>query len=285
MFEFLNYRAPIFIVIITFLVSSIGCNKYLDERNNKSIVIPQSYDDLMALMDANTTVNHGMGPGLLEIGTDDYYLLPTVLQSQKEFEKENYLWYPEPVYTLSATNLQWKSPYISVFIANTVLGQVDRIQKGSTFEYNRTKGTALFLRAYSYFLLAQVFCPPYEPNGDNKSPGLPLRTDSDISEPSIRYSVKETYDLIIKDLMEAADLLPESVEYTMRPSQTAAYGALAKVFLSMEIYDKALHYADLALSQYNILMDYKEYDVDAAVPFKILNEETIFFARGKDLTL
>lgn len=270
--------------LCSLLMMNTACEKFLSEKGTQSLVIPDSYDDLAALMDANTTVNLGMGPGLLEIGTDDYYLLTSVLNTQNPFEKENYLWEPAPHYTQAATNQQWKNPYTSVFVANTVLDYIDQIRENDPTRYNHVKGTAYFLRAYAFYLLAQAYCAPYDPNGSNQGPGLPLRTDADIATPSTRSTVEETYQQIVSDLKEAATLLPEAVEYAMRPSKAAANAALAKTCLVMENYEKALEHADVALSWYNRVMDYRTKNVTAVLPFEILNEETIFFARASGLS-
>src|SRR5690606_25730412 len=139
------------------------------------------------------------------------------------------------------------------------------------------RGEAYFIRGYAFYYLAQLYAKPYIPEGDNSSPGIPLRLSSDITIPSTRGSVEETYDQIIVDLTAAFDRLPEHVDYKTRPSKTAALAALARVYLTMERYDLAFETADDALNRYDKLIDFNELDVDASYPFEAFNDETIYF--------
>ncbi|MDR2282525.1 MAG: RagB/SusD family nutrient uptake outer membrane protein, partial [Sphingobacterium sp.] len=240
-----------------------GCEKFLDEKSTMSLMIPKSYADLQALMDANNNINTGIGPGLLEVGTDDYYLLPTVANSLQSFDKDNYFWNESPVYTTLTMNTQWTKPYIPVFVGNTVLDYVDRINEKDPFKYNMVKGSALFIKCYSYLLLAQVFAPPYRLSGDNEEPGIPLKMSSDVAEKTIRSTVNETYRHIVSGLEDAIALLPADIDNRMRPSRPAAYAALSRTYLIMGKYQEAMENAKLALKDYDALIDYATCDSNA----------------------
>src|SRR5690606_3113166 len=62
------------------------------------------------------------------------------------------------------------------------------------------------------------------------------------------------------------------------PSKQAAFGLLARVNLSIGDYGEAGRYADSCLRLYNVLMDYKDFQVgsDRDFPFPQMNEEVIF---------
>ncbi|WP_164123017.1 RagB/SusD family nutrient uptake outer membrane protein [Sphingobacterium sp. xlx-130] len=266
--------------IALLLLSSVfyGCEKFLDEKSTMSLMLPKTYDDLQALMDNNGSVNTGMGPGLLEVGTDDYYLLPTVANKLQTVDKDLYFWNEFPGYTTSITNTQWKRPYIPVFVGNTVLDYVDRINEKNPLKYNMVKGSAFFIKNYAYLLIAQTFAPPYNLSGTNEDPGIPLKMSSDVAEKTIRSTVKETYEHIVTDLKKAVTLLPADIDSRMRPSRPAAYAALSRTYLIMGRYQDAMENAELALKGYDVLIDYANCDSNATLPFKILNEETIFHA-------
>ena len=82
--------------------------------------------------------------------------------------------------------------------------------------------------------------------------GLPLRLDPDMNIPSVRSSVKQTYDQILKDLHEAINLLPVKQVAATRPSKVTALGYLTRAYLFMGDYEKALAYSLQAVNLQNI---------------------------------
>lgn len=266
-----------YIVGMIVLCSLVSCGDFLDEKPEKAMVIPSSYADLQALLDDDGRMNSTRHIGLLEIGADNYYLNQDVLDAQQPFERDCYLWHPNPIYSQIAINQQWTATYQPISVANVVLEQLERIHESDENAYNNIQGAALFFRGYSHFTLAQVYAPPYEPEGNNDQDGLPLRLTSDLDKMSSRSSVKDTYEQIIADLTTALALLPERVEFATRPSKPAAAAALARTYLAIEDYDQALRYAEMALEWYDYLMDYNQVDENLAMPFARFNEETIFY--------
>ncbi len=101
-----------------------------------------------------------------------------------------------------------------------------------------------FLRAHNYFMLVRMFG------------GVPLITEDTpdpIQNPMARASLAEVYNLIVSDLIFAAEKLPESWgDAPGKPTSGAAKSMLAKVYLTMATYplNDATNYqkaADMAL--------------------------------------
>jgi tetratricopeptide (TPR) repeat protein len=88
--------------------------------------------------------------------------------------------------------------------------------------------------------------------------------------------MQQSYTQIIKDLMTCASLLPENPLYKTRPSKPAAFAMLARVFLSMGNYDKALAYADSTLQLNNYLIDFNTLDSTSTAPVPLFNNEDVF---------
>jgi len=195
-----------------------------------------------------------------------------------DFEQGIYRWESEPYYIQGNINNFWSFCYRPVLIVNTVLDELPAMKGADSERGKEIKGAALFLRAFSFFHLAQVYCAPYDIGGNNQGLGIPLRLSPDFNVRSVRSTVQETYDRILLDLNEALDLLPNQSDYQTRPNKTAAYAMLARVYLSMEEYDKAGRCADEALKRYDVLMDYNTMDLSVNIPFPVMNEETIFYA-------
>src|SRR5690606_23448474 len=228
------------ILLILFSLSFLTCEKFLNIKEDQKIVIPETLNDLQALLDAAVYINYGYYPALLEIATDDFYLAPDVYSNATEFEKDNYLWRDYPLYLNQEINVSWMFPFRNLLIANTVLDELPNVESDDLVRKNEIRGTALFFRSYVFFQLAQVFCDVYELHGENIGPGLPLRLNPDFNEVSRRATVGETYGQIMTDLEEAVSLLPAATLVPTRPSRGAAYAAMAKICLAMGDYERAL---------------------------------------------
>lgn len=84
-------------------------------------------------------------------------------------------------------------------------------------------GEAKFFRAFAYFELLQIF-------GDAIIVTEPLDTDSEVLY-GVRNNRSEVVDLIVKDLQEAAELLPETSSETGRLNKYIALSMLSRVAL------------------------------------------------------
>jgi tetratricopeptide (TPR) repeat protein len=161
------------------------------------------------------------------------------------------------------------------------LDRIKKIEKtdGNTAQWNAVYASAMFYRASQYLALIWTYSKAY--SEENKTDmGIVLRNSSDFNAVSHRSSITECYDRIIADFRECGDLLPEKVSHVMRPNKYAAYGMLARTYLSMHQYDSALYYADLVLKYNPELLDFNnpmDVKVSAAYPFSMFNKETIFY--------
>lgn len=261
----------IFIITLTSGILITSCNKYLDKKPRQSLVVPQTLTDLQAILDNNSMINRMGTSGLATLIDDDYYITTETWQSRSPDERANYIWDKDASYLES-----WQNPYIRpIYYANLVLDILPdiKIEGGATqSEWNIIKGSALFYRSFAFMQLAQLYCRPYSTSASTDM-GIVLKLTADINSPVSRSTVEQTYKRIITDLKEAADLLPKITATNMRPGKAAAYGALARTYLSMSDYTNAGIYADLSLKEKDNLMDYNT----AAYPFEMSNSETLFY--------
>lgn len=128
----------------------------------------------------------------------------------------------------------WRGPAPGILRANLVLQNVPEMSIDDDVK-NRVLGEAYFLRGLYHFILVRYFgdvpliLEPQEPGDDL----LIARTDKNI-----------VYDQIIEDLELAKDLLPKKSSYSTsdlgRASTGAAAGLLAKVYLTLENWQKVV---------------------------------------------
>lgn len=265
-------------IIILLLVAMVSgsCNKYLDTKRDAAQTIPTTLTDLQAMLDETATMNRKES-GLDGAAADDYFLPATVFTSRSENAKKIYLW-QSPVYNYSEAD--YDDIYSPVFIANLVLERHAPIEKVTynSLVWNNVRGSALFFRSYYFIRLAWTYAKAYDAATAKTDLGIALRVTANFNDPSVRASVEETYQRILTDLKEAATLLPDLPQQVTRPSKAAAYGALARTYLSMRMYDSAYKYADLCLKIKPDLMNYNDFTMTTALPFQMYNKETIFFA-------
>ncbi|HYF29815.1 MAG TPA: RagB/SusD family nutrient uptake outer membrane protein [Chitinophagaceae bacterium] len=258
---------------VVFITCCVSCKKgWLDVKPEKSLVLPKTIADFQALLD-NTDANRGAGirfntwqPSLDEVGADDFYVTSSDWNSSQTHTKNAYIWASEIFPDVDPGNrLDWEYPYKRIFYCNIVLEGLENIVPVTVSEqiaWKQAKGHALFLRAYSHYTVAQLFCKPYTKNQAATDLGIPLRLESDINIPSVRSTVQATYDQIIADLRSALELLPVATPiannptYIYRPTQAATNAMLARVYLSMEDYENALKYANESLNLYSTLINF-----------------------------
>lgn len=273
----LKYILFVFFIFILFP----GCQKYLDKKPDKNLVIPTTPDDLQALLD-NYNIMNRSDPSGGEISCDNYYLTTIDWNSQAEEFRHMYIWDKGDYFT--NLNNMWNNAWKSVFVANTVLDLLPGIEGGNKnqMEMNDIKGQALFYRGKEFYQIASNWCLAYDSLTAKKDLGLPLRLNSDFNEVSVRSDNEATYHQIVEDLKNSIGFLPVSSISAFRPTKAAAYAVLARVYLSMRKYKLAGNYSDSCLQLYNKLIDYNSLSKTAARPIPKLNDETIFYSEAAD---
>lgn len=160
-------------------------------------------------------------------------------------------------FTLTATEGQlngyWNGQYQAINLTNQVLTNVPLIDMDAA-EKERILAEAKFFRAYHYFSLVRAFG------------GVPLRLSVPLpgeqEDPATlnipRSSAEEVYAQIIKDLTEAAAVLPNRGATTRgRATQGAALGMLAKVQLYQRNWQEVVNLANQVEGLgYNLVEDY-----------------------------
>ncbi len=133
--------------------------------------------------------------------------------------------------------LAWRGYYRGVFRANTAIEGIAKVQMNEQLK-NRLIGECKFLRAHYYFYLVRWF-------GDIPLITRPLVESEYYNQP--RAPKAEVYNLIIQDLKDAIEVLPEKSQYPSadlgRATKGAARGVLAKVYLTLGDFVNAERYA------------------------------------------
>jgi tetratricopeptide (TPR) repeat protein len=189
--------------------------------------------------------------------------------------KNAYTW--EDEITLQETPNHWGNTYDPINVANVVLENIEAITPTAIeqSQWQNVKGSALFYRAKHFLSAVSIWAKQYDPSTAATDLGIPIRLSSDFNIPSVRSTVKESYDRILKDFYESIPLLPATPAQVMRPSKAAAYGFLARAYVMMRMYDSAAIYCDKCLAINSSLMNYNTINASPTYPFTVFNSEVI----------
>ncbi|NML23003.1 RagB/SusD family nutrient uptake outer membrane protein [Pseudoflavitalea sp. G-6-1-2] len=267
------------IFMISIALFLISCNKFLDKKADATQAVPKTLNDLQALLDY-TKISNFATPGSGEASADDYFMPNELIDAYGEGALKTYIWqaYAYPY------NNDWAQPYQAIYTANLCLEQLEKISRTSQNQNNwdKIKGTALFLRSYYFVQLAWVYAKSYNAGTASQDLGIIIRLTSDFNDKSKRSTVAETYAQILSDANESLRLLPERAEYQTRPSQAATYALLSRIYLSMRNYDSCMKYTDLGWKANNTLIDFNDPSVvnpNSETPIVPKNKEIIFWTQ------
>lgn len=154
----------------------------------------------------------------------------------------------------------WTSAYNIIYMTNAFLEGITYGENISPDVKDKLAGEAKFIRAFTYFNLVNLY-------GDVP---LVLVTDYRENELKARASQDEVYSQIIKDLIEATEVLPAGIDNNrLLVNKNTAMAMLARVYLYQENWQKAEEYSTLVIS------DRATYDL-------LDNLEDVFLANSRE---
>lgn len=241
-------------LLMTALYVFQSCDSYLDIKPRSNLVVPETLDDMEQLLDYGGLFNSY--PELLELQADDFYFESNYWNSMfDQVNKNAYVW-AEDIYGSTESHQAWSDQYLKIFYANAVLDGLDKMERkaANATRYDQIKGSALFLKAEAVYILAQLFAKVYDFQTADGDLGIPIPMSADVNEKLSRPNNQFTFEFIINSLLEAEKLLSPVVDFS-RPSKPSANALLARVYLYMGVYDKALLHSDKSLKGFDGLID------------------------------
>lgn len=265
--------------MLSTLAALASCDDFLQEDPASTMVVDNFYK---TEADADAAIV-GVYDGLNDqsnIYYRGFYLLAELPTDNAEcgqgvansyiFALKDYSFGPvnDRIYTL------YTAVYKTIANANVAIDKIPGIAFGEA-KKNRLVAEARFVRALLYFNMVQLF-------GDIPLVTTQVTSLSDVNTP--RSPVADVYAQILGDLQFAEQNLnaTSAAADAGRPTQSAAKGLLAKVYLTLKQYDKARDKAKEVLSdsQYSLLATY----FDIFTPANRFNKELIFAIQNKGNT-
>jgi len=254
-------------MIAASLVIIQGCSDFLDNKP-KGITIPSQYEDYEKLLNGiNSTVSST--PLYL---TDDIKFLDNtasaagyIYLNQSDEVRNLFSFQPGQIYLAGEKDYLWNEAYDRLFTYNTVINEVVNSVGNSEAQKQRVRAEALIGRALDYLYLVNIYAKQYDPATAATDYGIPYIKEGNINLKYVRNTVAEVYDNIIADINEALPNLSQQVSYTTHPNKLSATALLAKVYLCMGDYQKALACANDVLASKKDLLNLNDYEIKDGV--------------------
>lgn len=238
------------------LVAGIGigtssCNDFLDKLPDNRTELDTEQKVAKLLVSAYPEVSANESFELYSDNTDDngpqysYYQLA---------EEDCYNWKDTQEEYQDTPNHLWEGYYQAIASANMALKTIR--QKGNPESLNPQRGEALICRAFSHFMLANIFCNAYGSKAAGEL-GIPYmeEVETTVVPQYKRGTLQEVYDKIERDLLESIPLISDD-SYSVPKyhfTKKAAYAFAARFYLNymqtdFSNCDKVIDYATRVLT-------------------------------------
>lgn len=188
------------------------------------------------------TAGTGGTTGHDDFGQKGWDIVMDMLSSDMVLAASNYGWYSSITqmqatidYTSNANYMPWRYYYRIILSANNVIssfGGNDAVPESE--EAKHSLGQAKAMRAHSYFYLANLYAEEYDPSAAI----LPIYIGGEEGNQPLS-TTQEVYDLIIKDLTDASELLSTfSRNYKSEFNYWVVQGLLAYTYGAMGNYQE-----------------------------------------------
>ena len=245
-----------------------ACNDFLDELPDDRIEIDkvEKVEALLASAYPGDTYVR-----LAELASDNVDDLNGDLNGNYDrFSEQCYRWQEITESDNENAAMVWQGHYAAIASANHALQAIDELGGvAASDELRALRGEALLCRAYSHFILTNLFCLNYSKTHSESDLGIPYITEpeSTLHPHYERPSVAEDYRLIEKDLLEGLQLMSDVIYTNPRYhfNSKAAYTFASRFYLFYQQPEKVIEYSTKALGD-NPSALMRDYDAMQSMP-------------------
>ena len=251
------------LILIAPLFLLISCEKKFLDTLPRGLIIAQSTSDFRKLLDnADTRYSYNLAQvsGYVDVVSDDVQLDSSWyewdrnrLHAKNLYGFESQVWTPDG----AGDDDVWKQNYYINTLTSNILEEI-HIATDNPKLQKQLIAEAKAHRAFAYLTLVNIYAKHYNKATAATDMGVPLFTNP-VSLPKLdRASVQKVYDFILSELLAAVDDLPAEVDmqYSHRPTKASTYAILARTYLYMGNYEKALEYSEKSLQIKDFIYNY-----------------------------
>lgn len=296
-----------FIIVFVGSVFLASCGDFLEEYSN-DLVYASSCDDLDEVLIGNGYLKAGKNSDGLLLAQDGGHYWPHLHLMDDDVEeylsgetdlndyysvvgalRNFYIWAKIPWSSIAGDEIvdeDWRRLYQHIAYLNVIIASVDKFSEDPEIQRRRVLGEAQFLRGFAYYILINLYAPPYVEESSKTDLGVPLKVSEYVEDKYFsRAPVADVYAQIVADLQAASDNLhgiEQSSKY--RVNEQAARTLLSRVYLYMGEWQLALNECDNVVKLGCPLMDLRSLDVSGDANtrnyFMSLSTPELFFTQG-----
>lgn len=248
----------LYILLLICILSS--CSDFLEE-SSQDLMIPKSVKDYKELFfgEVMKTKSREVPHPYLEYMTDDvqdqcyYGTSPRVISNDfRESVWAYYTWQQNPEVGISnefTADVAWVSYYHKILMTNIILDQLPTMT-GTEADRLDLAGESYFMRAFSYFMLANLYGQPFNPATADKDLCVPINDEVSLSDRMMtRATNAAVYAKMEDDIRRSIQCFKAAgVQKTIfRPNLPAAYLFASRISLFQQKYDETVLYSDSVL--------------------------------------
>lgn len=231
------------------LMTFASCDKELEQEPYNALSTGQAFKTPADFENAVRGAYTGLRGGSYYGGQDGGSMIITpdiisdnlIINSQGRFSQQTTY---QLNYTANSTWNIWNNAYTTILRANYILENIDKLTDGPV--KSNIKAEALALRALAHFDLLRVYSKNYTGASDSDL-GVPYVTATDPNQKPGRNPLKQSYDLVIADFLEAeAGINPTNG--VGRFNKAAVQGLLGRVYLYMGQWEKSVEKSTAAIA-------------------------------------
>jgi len=246
------------IALLLVVLGNVSCSDFLDTMPDNRTTLNSEKKISQLLVSAYPNANISV---LAELSSDNFVdnNSPEVsasnnLESYDRMHDEVFAW--EPVVSSSEEDspfFVWEQFYKAIATANHAIQAIDELESAdSTLHLDAQRGEALLCRAYSHFLLVNIFSQAYkDPQASKNDLGIPYVT---IPETKVlvnydRGTVADVYDKIGADIEAGIGLINDDHYSVLKYhfNVAAAHAFAARFYLFKRDYEKVILHANKVL--------------------------------------
>lgn len=251
-----NIFTKILVVGILFLTAS--CDDYLDKMPDNRAELNTEDKIYRLLVSAYPQNSYVLLTELSSDNVDDY---SEGNPNFTRFLEQVFSWKDVTETNNESPERLWTACYGAIASANMALQSIETL--GNPKGLQGAKGEALLCRAYSHFILVNVFSKHYNKNTSDKDLGVVYMDapETSLNPKYKRESVAQVYAKIEKDIEEGLPLINDASYKVPKYhfNSKAAYAFASRFYLYYEKWDKVVSCANIVLTSTPsaVLRDYK----------------------------
>lgn len=262
-------KTYIFYLMLILSLSFSACDSFLEEKS-QDLVVPKTVSEYKELILGEAYNSNEDATPYLEVMTDNVteYVNPGSYYKgdHRSSTFGYYAWQKDAEVSLTGTRVYdkaWEILYHKILFANIIIEKANEGLEGSEEELNDLLGEAYFLKAYSYFMLANLYGDPYNETTAANDLCVPINNDTSVEDKTYkRETVAKVYEEINFNMNECIKYFEKTnvTKTYFRINKYSAYLLASRIALYQNKYKDVVDYTTKVIMEKGTLYNLNSFD-------------------------